>query len=148
MPAKWFTACRIASGKPTTRKKPAPSNRRRSSRKANMTDINSLRTSLRSGEHAFADTLAFIADGYDYQPQPFRNGDVDNAAGQNEGSCKTLGLALLEGLSDEEALLAFGEHYRSVQATPEGSDHGNIRALIKHGLAGVTFEGEPLKRKV
>jgi hypothetical protein len=79
-----------------------------------MTDINALRTRLRSGEHAFADTLAFIAEGYDYQPQPFRNGDVDNAAGQNEGSCKTLGLALLEGLSDEEALLAFGEHYRSV----------------------------------
>ncbi|MBN3471101.1 HopJ type III effector protein [Pseudomonas savastanoi pv. phaseolicola] len=116
-----------------------------------MTDLNSLRTSLRtslrSGEHVFADTLAFIAEGYDYQPQPFRNGAVDNAAGQNEGSCKTLGLALLEGLSDEEALLAFGEHYRSVQATPEGSDHGNIRALIEYGLAGVKFEGEPLKRK-
>ncbi|MCD5982573.1 HopJ type III effector protein [Pseudomonas sp. CDFA 610] len=112
-----------------------------------MTDLDSLRTRLRSGEYAFADTLAFIADTYDYQPQAFHNGDVDNAAGQNEGSCKTLGMALLEGLSDEEALLAFGEHYRSVLATPEGSDHGNIRALIKHGLAGVTFEGEPLKRK-
>ncbi|QXG31517.1 HopJ type III effector protein [Pseudomonas viridiflava] len=112
-----------------------------------MTDLNALSTRLRSGEHAFADTLAFIAETYDYQPQAFRNGDVDNAAGQNEGSCKTLGMALLEGLSDEEALLAFGEHYRSVQATPDGSDHGNIRALIKRGLAGVTFEGEPLKRK-
>ncbi|MEE4672410.1 HopJ type III effector protein [Pseudomonas alliivorans] len=112
-----------------------------------MTDLDSLRTRLCSGEHAFADTLAFIANTYDYQPQAFRNGDVDNAAGQNEGSCKTLGMALLEGLSDEEALLAFGEHYRSVLATPEGSDHGNIRALIKHGLAGVKFEGEPLKRK-
>jgi hypothetical protein len=62
---------------------------------------------------------------------------VENAAGQNEGSCKTLGLALLEGLSDQ-ALLAFGEHYRSVLATPEGSDHGNIRALIEHGLAAST----------
>ena len=69
---------------------------------------------------------------------------MENAAGQNEGSCKTLGLAVLEGLSDEEALLAFGEHYRSVVATPEGSDHGNIRALIKHGLAGVKFSAQPL----
>lgn len=112
-----------------------------------MTDLNTLRTSLKSGEHAFADTLAFIAAGYDYQPQAFKNGGVENAAGQNEGSCKTLGLALLEGLSDEEALLAFGEHYRSVQATPQGNDHGNIRALIAHGLAGVKFEGKPLKRK-
>ncbi|MDB6143031.1 MAG: type effector HopJ1 [Pseudomonas sp.] len=112
-----------------------------------MTDLNTLRASLRSGQHAFADTLAFIANGYDYQPQAFTNASVENAAGQNEGSCKTLGLALLEGLSDEETLLAFGEHYRSVLATPEGSDHGNIRGLIAQGLAGVKFAGEPLKRK-
>ncbi|MEN2396661.1 HopJ type III effector protein [Pseudomonas halotolerans] len=112
-----------------------------------MPDLNTLRASLKSGEHIFADTLAFIANGYDYQPQAFKNGDVDNAAGQNEGSCKTLGLALLEGLSDEEALLAFGEHYRSVLATPEGSDHGNIRALMAHGLTGVKFETQPLRRR-
>ncbi|EPJ94562.1 HopJ type III effector protein [Pseudomonas sp. CFII68] len=112
-----------------------------------MPDLNTLRTRLKSGEHAFADTLAFIAAGYDYQPQAFNNGGVENAAGQNEGSCKTLGLALLEGLSDEEALLAFGEHYRSVLTTPEGSDHGNIRALMAHGLAGVTFEAQPLQRR-
>ncbi len=111
-----------------------------------MTDLNTLRSSLASGEHVFADTLAFIAANYSYQPQAFANGDVHNAAGQNEGSCKTLGLALLEGLSDQEALLAFGEHYRSVVATPEGSDHGNIRALIKHGLAGVKFTVQPLAR--
>ena len=34
-----------------------------------MPDLNTLRTRLKSGEHAFADTLAFIAAGYDYQPQ-------------------------------------------------------------------------------
>ena len=112
-----------------------------------MTDLNTLRASLKSGEHAFADTLAFIAAGYDYQPQAFNNGGVENAEGQNEGSCKTLGLAKLEGLSDQEALLAFGEHYRSVLQTPEGSDHANIRALIAHGLAGVSFQGEPLARR-
>lgn len=111
-----------------------------------MTDLNTLRASLESGEHAFADTLAFIAEHYSYQPQAFTNGDVENAAGQNEGSCKTLGMAVLEGLSDREALLAFGEHYRSVVATPDGSDHGNIRALIAYGLAGVEFAQQPLKR--
>lgn len=112
-----------------------------------MPDLNTFRSRLKSGEHVFADTLAFIAEHYDYQPQAFSNGDVKNAASQNEGSCKTLGLALLEGLSDEEALLAFGEHYRSVLATPEGSDHANIRALITHGLAGVQFEAQPLQRR-
>lgn len=112
-----------------------------------MTDLNSLRASLASGEHEFADTLAFIAAHYAYQPKAFRNGELENAAGENEGSCKTLGLALLEGLTDQEALLAFGEHYRSVLATPNGTDHSNIRNLIAHGLAGVSFAGQPLARK-
>lgn len=111
-----------------------------------MNDVPALRASLAGGEHMFAATLAFIAEHYRYQPQPFTNGALDNAVGQNEGSCKTLGLALLEGLSDEEALLAFGEHFRSVLATPEGNDHGNIRNLIKHGLAGVKFSELPLIR--
>ena len=112
-----------------------------------MTALTDFRAALRSGTHVFADTLAFIAAHYDYQPQAFVNGSVENAAGQNEGSCKLLGLALLEGLSDEETLLAFGEHYRSVLATPQGSDHGNIRALMVHGLDGVKFEQQPLKPK-
>ena len=112
-----------------------------------MNDLDGLKASLESGEHLFADTLAFISQRYDYQPQAFSNGDLNNAAGQNEGSCKTLGLALLEGLSDEQALLAFGEHTRSVRATPDGSDHGNIRNLIAHGLANVEFDQQPLTRK-
>lgn len=113
-----------------------------------MTDLNALRASLETGEHRFADTLAFVADHYHYSPQAFENGSVSNAAGQNEGSCKTLGMAKLEGFSDLEALLAFGEHYRAVLATPEGSDHGNIRALMVSGLDGVSFAAPPLERKV
>jgi hypothetical protein len=112
-----------------------------------MSALNDFRARLRSEQFAFAETLAFIAEHYDYQPSAFHNGAVANAAGQNEGSCKTLGLALLEGLCLEETLLCFGEHYRSVLATPDGSDHGNIRALMDTGLAGVRFEHLPLARK-
>jgi hypothetical protein len=112
-----------------------------------MRDLRTLLASLDSGQHLFADTLAFVAAHYDYQPQAFRNGELENAAGENEGSCKTLGLAKLEGLGDRQALLAFGEHYRSVLAAPKGRDHGNIRSLMSHGLAGVTFAGPPLSRK-
>ncbi|WP_329191745.1 MULTISPECIES: HopJ type III effector protein [unclassified Streptomyces] len=65
-----------------------------------MTDLNTLRASLASGEHEIADTLAFVAAHYEYQPQAFCNGELENATGENEGYCKTLGLALLEGLSD------------------------------------------------
>jgi len=112
-----------------------------------MSNLNDFRARLHSDQFLFAETLAFIAEGYDYQQSAFANGPVENAAGQNEGSCKTLGLALLEGFSLEETLLAFGEHYRSVLATPEGNDHGNIRALMNTGLAGVRFERQPLQRK-
>ena len=113
-----------------------------------MTALNELRKRLQQDDYAFGETLAFVAEHYDYQPSAFRNGDVENAAGQNEGSCKTLGLALLEGFSTDEALRAFGEHYRSVLATPQGSDHGNIRALMNHGLDGVKFEQQPLKPRI
>ncbi|MBM7060106.1 HopJ type III effector protein [Pseudomonas sp. UL073] len=112
-----------------------------------MSALNDFRASLRSDQHLFADTLAFIAAHYDYQPSAFVNGGVENAAGQNEGSCKTLGLALLEELSLEETLRAFGEHYRSVLATPDGSDHGNIRALMATGLGGVRFAQPSLQRQ-
>jgi hypothetical protein len=112
-----------------------------------MTALNDFRAKLHSEHFTFADTLAFIAEHYQYQPSVFDNANVHNAAGQNEGSCKTLGLALLEGLSLEETLLCFGEHYRSVLATPDGNDHGNIRALISTGLAGVRFDQPSLQRK-
>ena len=108
--------------------------------------LQDFRARLHHEQFQFAETLAFVAEHYDYQPSAFRNGAVESAAGQNEGSCKTLGLAQLEGFSDEEALLAFGEHYRDVLATPDGSDHGNIRALQAHGLAGVRFSQQALQR--
>ncbi|MGV2836743.1 type III effector, partial [Pseudomonas shirazensis] len=48
--------------------------KRRSNKENPVTDLNTLRASLESGEHAFADTLAFIAEHYSYQPQAFTNG--------------------------------------------------------------------------
>ena len=112
-----------------------------------MTALDQFRDALKTGEHMFADTLTFVSEHYHYTPAAFRNGDVDNNAGQNEGSCKTLGLALLEQFSDQEALLAFGEHYRAVRDTPDGFDHANIRSLQKHGLVAVSFEQLPLVRR-
>ena len=75
--------------------------------------LQDFRARLHHEQFQFAETLAFIAEHYDYQPSAFRNGAVESAAGQNEGSCKTLGLALLEGLSLEETLRAFA---RELQA--------------------------------
>ena len=108
--------------------------------------ITDFRQQLQNSNHQFADTLAVIEQNYIFQPTAFKNGDVENAKGQNEGSCKVLALAILEGLTDEEALLAFAEHYRSVLATPDNNDHQNIRSLQKNGLKAVTFEQFPLQK--
>ncbi|MET1076889.1 MAG: HopJ type III effector protein [Pseudomonas sp.] len=112
-----------------------------------MSPLQQWRAGLDGELYAFADTLAFVHAHYDYRPCAFSNGPVASAAGQNEGSCKTLGLALLEGLSLNETLQAFGEHYRSVLANPDGSDHANIRALLAHGLEAVSFDGQPLSAR-
>jgi hypothetical protein len=113
-----------------------------------MSPLEAFHAQLHNQEHLFSQTLAFIAEHYHYQATSFTNGPVENPAGQNEGSCKTLGLALLEGFSLEQTLRAFGEHYRAVLANPDGSDHGNIRALQGSGLAGVHFAQPSLQRKV
>lgn len=112
-----------------------------------MQALNAFREQLKNPQHTFQETLAFIEQHYQYQPSAFVNGFVCNALGENEGSCKTLALAVLEGFSTEEALLAFGEHYRAVLEHPNGEDHRNIRALMQQGVAGIQFEQQPIQRK-
>ena len=73
---------------------------------------------------------------------------MSNPAGQNEGSCKTLGFAILEASASRGTLLAFGEHYRAVRDNPEGDDHCQLSAPCNRtGLAGVHFERQPLSRR-
>ena len=103
--------------------------------------------SLRSEDHRFADTLAFIDANYSYQPSAFTNGGVHNSREQNQGSCKVLAMAVDTGLTDQQALQCFAEHYAAVLADPQGDAHANIRALMAHGLAGVSFERQPLSRR-
>lgn len=112
-----------------------------------MSNLRDFRAQLHGHEYLFAQTLSFIDEHYDYKACNFSNGSLLNQAGQNEGACRLIGLAVLESLSLQETLLAFGEHYRSVLANPDGSDHGNIRALINSGLAGVRFARLPLQRR-
>ena len=102
---------------------------------------------LGSPDHRFADTLAFIEQHYHYQPSAFSNGDVRNSEEQNQGSCKLLAMALDLGLNDVQALQCFAEHYQGVLENPDGSDHANIRALMKQGLAGISFDRPPLTRR-
>jgi len=94
----------------------------------------------------FADTIATIEAHYDYTPTAFKNGDLDNAAGQNGGSCKIFAFARLQGLSQDETLACFGRYYRDdVLKHPEATDHQNIRNFMRSGWSGVAFGGEALR---
>lgn len=115
-------------------------------RRAISVSIQVFRQQLNDPNYKFATTLDFVNQHYNFQPTAFINGDIKNAKGQNGGSCKVIAMALLEGLSDQEVLMAFGEHYRSVLATPNGNDHQNIRALQKKGLCSVVFDQFPVSR--
>lgn len=89
----------------------------------------------------FADVLTTLDANYQYTAQSFNNGQVQNAAGTNEGSCKVFAFGKLQQLSVEQTLACFAEHYQKVLATPEGSDHANIRSFMQQGWAGIEFLG-------
>ena len=94
----------------------------------------------------FSDTIAAIEASYAYTPTAFRNGDVENAAGQNGGSCKIFSFAKLQGLDDAQTLACFGRYYREdVLQHPDATDHQNIRNFMRSGWAGVSFSGEALQ---
>ena len=77
----------------------------------------------------------------------FVNGAQFNAATENQGSAKVLTFAKLEGLNQQDTLSLFAEHYASVLATPEATDHQNIRQFMQNGWDGVKFEGQALSVK-
>jgi len=100
----------------------------------------------------FKDVITLIDSHYDYTPASFSNGSGDeqvlSAAGENEGSCKIFSFAKIHGLTEEQTLYCFGQYYRDdVLQHPENTDHGNIRAFIKHGWQHVSFENTALKEK-
>ena len=96
----------------------------------------------------FADTIATVDANYDFTPTAFVNGELENAVGQNSGSCKLLSLAKLHNLSPEQTLHCFGDYYRiDVLQNPNATDHQNIRNFIRFGWDGVCFEGNALACK-
>lgn len=105
---------------------------------------------LQLGENSqldFEDTMAVINEHYAYTPTGFNNGDVRNEAGQNEGSCKVFAFARLNTLCADKTLACFGRFYQDVLANPNGDDHGNIRAFMKSGWTGITFDSPALAKK-
>jgi len=97
---------------------------------------------------AFTDTIAVIDAHYDFTPTAFKNGELQNEANQNNGSCKLFAFAQLQNLTPQETLACFGAYYRDdVLKHPEATDHQNIRHFMKFGWAGIQYQGSALKAK-
>ncbi|MGR5308308.1 HopJ type III effector protein [Vibrio mediterranei] len=99
-------------------------------------------------EVTFEQTMQVIDEYFDFSPVSFVNGETENQAGQNNGSCKIFAFAQIQGLDEPSTLACFGQFYRDdVLKNPDGSDHANIRNFIQHGWAGIRFEGAALTAK-
>ena len=114
--------------------------------------VNDFLQRVKSGQPVeFQETIALIAEHYDYQPTEFSNGlqqSVVNEAGRNEGSCKIFAFAKLQQLTVEQTLALFGDYYRQdVLGNPAGNDHQNIRNFMRDGWDGIVFNGEALQAK-
>ncbi|WP_096085094.1 HopJ type III effector protein [Agaribacterium haliotis] len=97
---------------------------------------------------SFADTMAVIDANYRYTPVSFKNGEAENPAGSNEGSCKLFAFALLNKLDKQQTLACFGDYYRKdVLQHPDAEDHANIRNFMRSGWQGISFEAQALEDK-
>jgi hypothetical protein len=97
----------------------------------------------------FEQTMAAIEDGYEYTAKPFKCGELESTAEQNQGSAKIFSFAKMQKLNKEKTLALFGRFYREdVLQNADGSDHGNIRNFMKAGWDGVSFpDGLALAKK-
>ena len=95
----------------------------------------------------FKETMQVIENYYTFNPTAFKNGDIINNAGENNGSCKLFAFAMHQELTKEETLLCFGEYYQTVLEDKNGTSHQNIRNFMKTSFKGLSFENEALTLK-
>lgn len=112
-----------------------------------MSSVQQLVEQAQNQSIVFADVLAFIEQRYQHQPTAFKNGANQNQSTENQGSAKVFYFAQLNGLSKEQTLALFAEHYQAVINTPEGTDHQNIRQFMQHGWDGIAFDGVALSER-
>lgn len=110
-------------------------------------DVSALLNGLNKKAISFNDVINFIDDFYRYSPVSFTNGEAHNDTGVNEGSAKVFGFAKHHNLNQLDTLKLFGEHYESVLATPNGTDHPNIRNFLHWGWQGFLMEKNPLTER-
>lgn len=96
----------------------------------------------------FKTVMQVIEDEYIFTPAQFTNGQIVNAANTNNGSCKIFAFGLLNKLSEQATLNAFGDYYtQDVLQNPQGIDHQNIRNFMQNGWAGINYSSPVLQKK-
>jgi len=95
---------------------------------------------MSADELKFEDVIELIDVHYEYGLIEFKNGEIVNQQGENEGSAKLLSYAALSEMDKATTLKLWGQYYREVLANPSGTDHANIRNFMKTGWEGVPFE--------
>jgi hypothetical protein len=97
---------------------------------------------------SFQTTIEVIEANYTFTPTAFKNGNLNNNAGDNNGSCKIFSFAKANQLSKEITLALFGKFYfDAVLKNPEGNDHQNIRNFILFGWDKISFDAGALNTK-
>jgi DNA-binding IscR family transcriptional regulator len=95
----------------------------------------------------FNEVMDCIDANYSFTETAFTNGKQQNAAGENNGSCKLLYFAQLHDLTKNETLALFGKYYREdVLENHDGDDHQNIRQFMQSGFEALQFDGTPLSK--
>ncbi|QCU90150.1 HopJ type III effector protein [Thiomicrorhabdus sediminis] len=103
---------------------------------------------LQQAPQEFNQVMEVIDTNYNFTPTAFKNGELQNEANQNNGSCKVFSFAQLHNLSEQATLNAFGKFYSvDVLQHPQNDDHQNIRNFIKFGWQGIEFTGIALSEK-
>jgi hypothetical protein len=98
----------------------------------------------------FKDIIACIDTHYHFEAVSFHNNGLDNPEGTNLGSCKIFAFAKLHGLTKDQTLALFAEHYfKDVVIRPEAESHQNIRHFMnsEKGVDGVILAKSPLTSK-
>lgn len=103
---------------------------------------------IKSNTVIFSELIEYIDQNYTFEPVDFKNGELINQAGQNNGSNKVFQFALSEKLTKHETLACFGDFYKiEVLQNPEAENHQNIRNFMKYGFEGIEFKKTTLQKK-
>lgn len=96
----------------------------------------------------FSDVIDVIEQNYEFTPTAFKNGELENKAGENNGSCQLFSFGQIQKLDADKMLACFGSYYRvDVLQNPQGNDHQNIRNFMISGWGGIQYAGQALKIK-